>query len=427
MIPGVGSGDEMMQQAVMASLNDTGQHDVRHEPIPQVDKRVREENQPTGLRNIGNTCYFNSLLQVYYALPGCVEKILAFKVDHELLADKPVQQQDQAAPAGGEKKDDSLKTKLVKSGMNLIKELQILFTTMALGKKKYLNPSGVLQAVVDDQGDKLAIGDEKDITEYNVVLLQRIQDAFDYVKDKENEAANRGPAQRVGGDNDNPDPEVNVDMDLGQPPALDTQSSFAEFKDSTPGSAAAMDVDLEEEIKTDNESPADVGAFMKTFVCNVRRLIHFSDKDGKEIVKQSWDQNTDIILGIQEESDFYKAWENVFADENIDYQADDGSNSKARSTTWIERLPEVLTFQMQRSAFEKNRLVKKNHEHPILPEIYPDRFMYDNFQMVENLRTQVKEHRSKISYLKKCLDQYSNFNGSGISIESALAQVLFFY
>ena len=58
--------------------------------------------------------------------------------------------------------------------MKLIRELQILFATMALGNKKYINPSGVLQSVLDDQGDQVAIGEEKDISEYNSVLLTRI-------------------------------------------------------------------------------------------------------------------------------------------------------------------------------------------------------------------------------------------------------------
>ena len=40
--------------------------------------------------------------------------------------------------------------KLVRSGMNLINELQILFAKMALGNLKYLDPIGVLDAVVDD-------------------------------------------------------------------------------------------------------------------------------------------------------------------------------------------------------------------------------------------------------------------------------------
>ena len=67
-------------------MSNKGAHDVNVEPIPQLDKRMRESDQPTGLRNIGNTCYFNSLLQVYYSLPNYVERILTFEVDEELLA-----------------------------------------------------------------------------------------------------------------------------------------------------------------------------------------------------------------------------------------------------------------------------------------------------------------------------------------------------
>lgn len=58
---------------------------------------------------------------------------------------------------------------------------------MAVGKKKYLDPSGVLQSVLDDQGDQVAIGEEKDISEYNQVLLTRIQDAFKWSKEQEEE------------------------------------------------------------------------------------------------------------------------------------------------------------------------------------------------------------------------------------------------
>ena len=64
--------------------------------------------------------------------------------------------------------------RLVNSGMKLIRELQILFSTMAVGKKKYLDPNGVLNSVVDDQGDAVAVGEEKDISEYNAILLTRI-------------------------------------------------------------------------------------------------------------------------------------------------------------------------------------------------------------------------------------------------------------
>ena len=59
---------------------------------------------------------------------------------------------------------------------------------MALGKKKYLDPSAVLESVVDEQGDQVSIGEEKDISEYNAILLTRIQDAFKWKSQREEEA-----------------------------------------------------------------------------------------------------------------------------------------------------------------------------------------------------------------------------------------------
>lgn len=91
-----------------------------------------------------------------------------------------------------------LRKKLIKSGMKLIHELQILFTSMALGKKKYLDPSGVLESVVDDQGDQVAIGEEKDISEYNSMLLTRIQDAFNWKREKaRNDEERKAPVEDV--------------------------------------------------------------------------------------------------------------------------------------------------------------------------------------------------------------------------------------
>jgi uncharacterized UBP type Zn finger protein len=41
---------------------------------------------PCGLKNIGNTCYFNSILQVYYNIPEFVNAILEFQDDGVPLA-----------------------------------------------------------------------------------------------------------------------------------------------------------------------------------------------------------------------------------------------------------------------------------------------------------------------------------------------------
>ena len=64
--------------AIEASEKQKSPFDVTHEPLPP-DQRLRVADQPVGLRNIGNTCYFNSLIFIYYSMPEFVQQILGFQ------------------------------------------------------------------------------------------------------------------------------------------------------------------------------------------------------------------------------------------------------------------------------------------------------------------------------------------------------------
>ena len=50
------------------------------EPISS-EFSLRENDMIVGLKNIGNTCYFNSILQVYFNLPEFVKTVFQFKDD----------------------------------------------------------------------------------------------------------------------------------------------------------------------------------------------------------------------------------------------------------------------------------------------------------------------------------------------------------
>ena len=49
------------------------QESLETEPIT-TDHRSRIEEVPVGLKNVGNTCYFNSFMQAFFFLPNIQEK-----------------------------------------------------------------------------------------------------------------------------------------------------------------------------------------------------------------------------------------------------------------------------------------------------------------------------------------------------------------
>ena len=79
-VAGAGAdADAELQKVLMASMQDTVNNPTSagYEPLDP-EQRKREDYTPCGMKNIGNTCYLNSLLQTYYNLPNFVTAILQF-------------------------------------------------------------------------------------------------------------------------------------------------------------------------------------------------------------------------------------------------------------------------------------------------------------------------------------------------------------
>ena len=218
---------------------------------------------------------------------------------------------------------------------------------------------------------------------------------------------------------------------------LEHQSSFSGAADdlgpegyrTMPARAATVpSIDNMMQVDQQQEESKDRDAFSEMFDCHVKNLVEFVDKKQIPQRRTCLEVQHDIILYIQNEDDFYQAWENVFRSEVPDYQnEEDGERYKANQTTWISEMPEILSFQMQRTEFVEGHMMKKQHKHPILPTIYPDRFMYKNRVEVESLRKNVDTLRKKIAFLKDCLAKYTNFNDSEMPISGVLEQCLHFF
>lgn len=64
----------------------------------------------------------------------------------------------------------------------MLAQFKKFFTTMALTSKKYLDPSAVLQHLVDSVGEKVSYGEEKDLSEINILIIERLSEGLEHSK-----------------------------------------------------------------------------------------------------------------------------------------------------------------------------------------------------------------------------------------------------
>lgn len=55
---------------------------------------------------------------------------------------------------------------------------------MIASDRKYIDPTDVMTSIVDDYGNELPIGDQKDIGEFNLVFLSRIDEGLQLANKK---------------------------------------------------------------------------------------------------------------------------------------------------------------------------------------------------------------------------------------------------
>lgn len=53
---------------------------------------------------------------------------------------------------------------------------------MGLTSKRYLDPTSVLQNLVDSVGEKVSYGEEKDLSEINILIIERLSEGLEHSK-----------------------------------------------------------------------------------------------------------------------------------------------------------------------------------------------------------------------------------------------------
>lgn len=150
-VTGASDADKEMERAIELSLQEARDRDRFNEEIkggrgyqdPQnpYDRKRSSMEVPAGIKNVGNTCYINSLLQAFFLYPKFRQEI--FGVD---VSSSPEQ-----------------------TGSKLIRELQLLFSRMLLTERRYVDPEPLLEFTSHH-------GAQEDPTELFLALLEKMRD-----------------------------------------------------------------------------------------------------------------------------------------------------------------------------------------------------------------------------------------------------------
>lgn len=134
---------------------------------------LREDGKPSGLRNVGNTCWFNSIIQAFFHLPYLRNLILSFQIDQYDMI----------------KLDENSK-----NVVQFVAELRKLFALMLKSKRKAINPNPTLRCLKSCSKYDSELFNQEDVSEFATILVNLIEESFDilYKLQQQTEASSEG-------------------------------------------------------------------------------------------------------------------------------------------------------------------------------------------------------------------------------------------
>ena len=139
------------------SMDDAAEHN------DDEDYDLRRAGQPAGLKNLGNTCWFNSIIQTLFHLAPFRHLILAFRME----------------PADVKRLSSENERHLVQ----FVLELRRLFALMARSRRRVITPSQTLRMLRSCSKYDASTFNQEDVSEFATILVNLIEDSFNLLSD----------------------------------------------------------------------------------------------------------------------------------------------------------------------------------------------------------------------------------------------------
>ena len=429
-LPGSVSADEQAAQAaIMASIqSSTNQREdgVWVDPA-NPHQRTRRAGVPTGLKNTGNICYFNSLMQVYFHLRPTLFRAI--------MAARPPQPPTQ--PLTQSSTQSAVYYSNTSSGIYSVSSVSQGVSRIMVNGKSVLIPSG--QSIIINENGVFVDGKLINIDAQPAVSptqpaapspsvafilsLQRLFAGLHLSKRRYLDPIATVNALFAASGHSAKEQRMQHDASEFHDLIVETMhNALSSSEDSAPSlSSAAPITSSSQSSPSSSTSSPSTSVVRDMFFARAIQEVRYTDEKSQQKTLQSTSSHGPLILHIGGGSLMSALDEYTYT--TLDYRASAASApTPATSSLWFERLPTVLCFQLQRVGYDsvKKEAVKDNRFFRLDERIWMDRYVTERRSESETKRSEVngwKEQRAKVEVDMKRLTDY---NGSGIAINTAL-------
>lgn len=399
------------------------------------------QDWPTGLDNIGNTCYLNSLLQYYFCLKPLRDLILTFE-------EKEIKET--TRKIGGRKVEESE----IQRSSQFIYHLRRLFEEMIHSEKRCVEPSKELaylsflhlsqpvtfhvngpeiievEDMEDIQHDSNEITTEHSNESSNLIELDDNDVQVFDVEDVDSESSDEvhvdvqemeevqetgvyvpkkvSAVQAVASESAQVVPQTHADSAqvqaaLGQilPISTDQMESTIEVGRQQDVTECIENVIFQIETALEPESLDDDGEqidlIKKLFYGKTKQTITPINSNIK--ARESFERFFSLIINVSDHpKDIYDSLDSYFSDDLVNLE-----EGLVKKSITITEMPEILQFHVQRVMFDREKLVayKSIEPIPFSETIYLDRYLDTDDEEILTKRNEVFRWKSQISALNQ--------------------------
>ncbi|TNV86827.1 hypothetical protein FGO68_gene17503 [Halteria grandinella] len=298
---------------------------------------------------------------------------------------------------------------------HLVDNLGRLFASMLLANRKYVDPTSVLKSLTDDFGNQIHVGEQRDLGEFNLNFLERIEEGLGERKQEQADSialmVDQSPSHFVRQSSladcfESPkfSIEERKQDDSSMISPISTQERSDETRQNTPpvrqpGMGA-------EQVPHPPMSDLFFGSKIETL--NRVKI----DQDGKQTENRSnrKERLGPINLDISANHRIYESWDGAFQSELKDFLKQ--PDQKCFQESWILDRPQILFFSLNRVRYshEQQRVVKCHDHFSFDKVIYADMFLYKNNERASQIREDIEKMKVQAKRITEELRQFQSYN-----------------